>query len=498
MTTGKVLFVTGRFAEPALRETVAEMEAGFASEVAVMKITVAALMTPDWIARFLEPPEGVDLILLPGLCRGDVEPLEEATGLRVEKGPDDLRRIPQYFGLAEARRDYGDHDIQILAEVNNAGERPRDEVLAEARHYRDSGADVIDVGCTPGRAFPGLGELVEELRAGDMRVSVDSFDEGEIRTAVEHGAEMVLSVNSENLEVARDLEATVVAIPDFDGPLSSLDPTIEKLEAWGTPYVVDAVIDPIGFGFAESLGRFVTARERYPEAEMLMGIGNLSELTDADTTGVNALLVGFCQELDIRHVLTTEVIPWARGAVREVDVARRLMHFAVTRGRLPKHLDDRLLTVKDADPIWRTEEELRELQEEITDPNFRIFTDDERIYVFNRDLFLSGLDIQEIFGRLGVEDPSHAFYLGKELQKARHAVHLGKTYRQEGELDFGYLTLPEEATGEVELTYSSRQSREAADGAPPENGNDGEASRSGGAGAAGRGAPDEGEDGEGG
>ena len=83
MKPRKVLFVTGQFAEPALRETVGGMEADFASEVAVMKITVAALMTPDWIAKFLEPPEDVDLVLLPGLCRGDVEPLEEATGLHM-------------------------------------------------------------------------------------------------------------------------------------------------------------------------------------------------------------------------------------------------------------------------------------------------------------------------------------------------------------------------------------------------------------------------------
>ena len=60
------------------------------------------------------------------------------------------------------------------------------------------------------------------------------------------------------------------------------------------------------------------------DGEMLMGIGNLTELTAADSTGVNALLVAVCQELGIRAVLTTEVIPWARGAVREIDVARRL------------------------------------------------------------------------------------------------------------------------------------------------------------------------------
>ena len=67
-----------------------------------------------------------------------------------------------------------------------------------------------------------------------------------------------------------------------------------------------------------------------------MGIGNLTELTAADSTGVNALLIAVCQELGVRAVLTTEVIPWARGAVREVDVARRLMHYAVDAAHDPE------------------------------------------------------------------------------------------------------------------------------------------------------------------
>ena len=96
-----------------------------------------------------------------------------------------------------------------------------------------------------------------------------------------------------------------------------------------------------------SLERYAEVRRRYPDAEMLMGIGNLTELTAADSTGVNALLIAVCQELGIRAVLTTEVIPWARGAVREVDVARRLMHYAVTQRTIPKGVDDRLVTVKD-------------------------------------------------------------------------------------------------------------------------------------------------------
>jgi dihydropteroate synthase len=190
---------------------------------------------------------------------------------------------------------------------------------------------------------------------------------------------------------------------------------------------------------------------------MLMGIGNLTEMTAADSTGVNALLIAICQELGIRSVLTTEVIPWARGAVREVDVARRLMHYAVTKRTVPKGVDDRLVTVKDPDVLTYSEAELRALQDAITDPNFRIFADRDAITVFNSERFVRGTDIQEIFAQLGVDEPDHAFYLGKELAKASLAVTLGKTYRQEGTLSWGYLTPVEERSRHVRLTHAERK-----------------------------------------
>src|SRR5207244_7183206 len=148
-----------------------------------------------------------------------------------------------------------------------------------------------------------------------------------------------------------------------------------------------------GFGFVASLERYAEVRRRYPDAAMLMGIGNLTELTAADSTGVNAMLVAVCQELGVRAVLTTEVIPWARGAVREVDVARRLMHYAVTRHTIPKGVDDRLVTVKDPVVLAYSEEELRALQAGITDPNFRIFADGEAITVLNDQRFVRGIEI---------------------------------------------------------------------------------------------------------
>ena len=450
-TPRRVLLVTGWLAEPALHRVLAETTFPFAHQVAVMRITVAALMTTSWIARHLEVPPGVDLVLVPGLCEGDVEVIREKVGVRVEKGPKDLRELPAYFGRRSAAREYGEWDIEILAEINNAPRLTREVILEQAEYFRASGADVIDIGCTPGLAFPALAGIVGELVDSGMRVSIDTFDPAEIRTAVGAGAELVLSVNGSNIDVARDLAATgarVVVVPELGGSLETLEPSLDKLATWNVPCLIDPIIEPIGHGFMSSLERYAEVRRRYPDAEMMMGIGNITELTAADSTGVNAILTAVCQELGVRAVLTTEVIPWARGAVRELDVARRLMHFALTQRTIPKGIDDRLVTVKDPEVLTYSQDELRALQAEITDPNFRIFADRDAITVFNNARFVRGSDIQDIFVKLEVDDPAHAFYLGKELARASLAVTLGKTYRQEGALSWGYLTPPDDVTSE--------------------------------------------------
>ena len=464
----RVLFVTGKLAEPALRRVLSDAGLPFEYDVTVLGITVAALMTTTWIAKHLGTlPNETDLVLIPGLCEGDPAVVGQQVGARVEKGPKDLREIPSFFGR-QVPSDYGAWDIEIIAEINNVPRLTRHEVQSAAEYFRASGADIIDIGCTPGLAFPDLRAIVRERVADGMRVSVDSFDAAEIRTAVDAGAELVLSVNSTNLAVVDDLAAAgarAVIVPDPGGSFETVDRTVDALERRGVRYLIDPVLEPIGFGFMASLERYADARRRYPGVELMMGIGNITELTAADSTGVNALLIAICQELGIRTVLTTEVIPWARGAVREVSIARELMHHAITAHTIPKHLDDRLVTVKDPAVLTYSERELRELQARITDPNFRIFTDRDVITVLNRDRFVRGTDIQEIFAQLDVTEATHAFYLGRELAKAKLAITLGKTYRQEGSLSWGYMTPPDDVKSEhVRLTQRSQRARESAGG----------------------------------
>ena len=345
----------------------------------------------------------------------------------------------------------------MFAEINDVPRLDREQIVAAASYYRDAGADVIDLGLSLDRNWLDEGpEVIADLKARGFTLSIDTLDPDEILMADAAGVDYVLSLNGHNRHVADRLRATPVLIPDTPDDLDSLDATIAHLRELGKPFLVDPIIEPIGSGFAASLGRYLEMRRRHPDAEMFMGIGNLTELTEADTTGVTAMLLGFCQELGIRNVLTTEVINWARGAVREAVLAAQLMHFAQQEGTPPKHVDGRLLTIKDEEFRPYTEAELRELHASITDPNIRIFADADWIYAFNAERFVKGTDINQIFDELGVDEHTHAFYLGKELMKASIARGLGKNYRQESPLDWGYLTFDEPRRERVRLTARSR------------------------------------------
>jgi dihydropteroate synthase-like protein len=450
----RFLFVTGKLAEPALRRMLAELapRVGFDYDVAVLNITVAALMTTDWVARHLPPTIAATGLILPGLCRGEVEAVSKAAGVPAVLGPEDFRELPDYFGTTGPPPDYGRFDIEILAEINHCPKLSLHEILAIARQYRDGGADVIDLGCDPGEAWSGVSEAVRALRASGFRVSIDSFNPLEVEAAVDAGAELVLSVNGTNIGHARRWHerfpsVEVVAIPDTPADLDSLVRTVEELRAIGIKHRIDPVLEPIGFGFAASLGRYLQARRRFPNADMLMGVGNLTELTDVDSAGINVLLAGFCQEIGIRSVLTTEVINWARSSVKEFDLARRLVYHAVKEKVVPKRLEPNLVMLRDPKLHEQGDEALAEFAARVTDRNYRIFAERGEIHVLNGSVYFCGSDPFEVFERLAAVDPkldvSHAFYLGYEFAKAVTALTLGKNYTQDQALRWGFLTVPE-------------------------------------------------------
>jgi dihydropteroate synthase-like protein len=302
-------------------------------------------------------------------------------------------------------------------------------------------------------------------------VSVDSFQPREIAAAVGAGATLVLSVNSTNVAAAADWGCEVVAVPDVPATMAGFDATVERLALAGVPCRLDPVLEPIGFGFAASLGRYLEVRRRHPDAAMMMGIGNLTELTDVDSAGVNALLVGFCQEAGIRSVLTTEVIHWARSSVRECDLARRLAWHAVTHRTLPKHVEPGLVTLRAGRPEEHGQEVLDRLAAAIRDPNFRIFAERGEVHVVGAGLHLQSADPFALFKQLGAAgrtdvDPGHAFYLGYEMAKAVTALTLGKDYRQDQALHWGHLTRPEIGHGPSQAAAEAARSAAVRGGEP--------------------------------
>ncbi len=462
MNREHIQFVTGRLAEFALQREAAELSRrlGFDYTIDVLPITVAALMTPAWIARHLTRCPAATRVLIPGYCAGDLTSIEHTCGIRVERGPKDLRQLPEYLGGGTMERaGYGEHDIEIIAEINHAPRLALDEIVTQARQLRAAGADVIDVGCDPGEPWSGVADCVQRLKSQGLRVSIDSLNPREIAPAVKAGAELVLSVNGSNRDAAADWGCEVVVIPDDPQTLSGLEETVETLAVARVPLRIDAIVEPIGLGFAASLERYFQVHRRFPDAEMLMGIGNLTEMTDVDSAGVNVLLLGICQELGIRSVLTTQVINWARSSVRECDLARKLVHYAVCQRVPPKHVDHGLVMLRDPKLTPFGSTELDELARQIRDNNFRVYAEAGEVHLIGRDLHLRERDPFLLFERLlhpgfgGVGDAheprdidaSHAFYLGYEMAKAVTALTLGKQYRQDEALDWGFLTQREES-----------------------------------------------------
>ncbi|HEX4143961.1 MAG TPA: DUF6513 domain-containing protein [Pirellulales bacterium] len=451
MPPERIYFITGRLAEFALRKELERLagEIGFAYSVEVLPITVAALMSTDWVARHVAGRVEADRAVLPGYCHGELAPIEAALGVPVARGPHDLRRLGEFFGqAAQTPADFGQYDVEILAEINHAPRLTLADILRQAAAFQAAGADLIDLGCDPGDAWPGVGPTVRALVDAGHRVSIDSMNTTEIAAAVRAGAELVLSVNSTNRDAASDWGCPVVAVPDLPATLAGLDETVEQLAAAKVPLRIDPIIEPIGCGFAASLGRYLDVRRRYPDAEMLMGIGNLTELTDADSAAINVLLLGICQELSIRSVLTTEVINWARSSVRECDLARRLVYFAVRHRLPPKRLDAGLVLLRDAVVPEFGAEYLEKLAGEIRDHNYRLFAEGDKIHAVTAGGHWAESDPFLLFEQMAAAaekpiDPNHAFYLGYEMAKAATALTLGKDYRQDEALDWGFLTREE-------------------------------------------------------
>ncbi|HET7448207.1 MAG TPA: DUF6513 domain-containing protein [Methyloceanibacter sp.] len=433
-----ILFLTGHLARPRLEAVLEGMNAEFGWKVLDIGVKVAALMTEDIIVRRLPQPVEADKIMLPGRCRADLDRLTSRFGVPFLRGPDELKDIPVYFGRARKAADMTKYEIQIFAEIVDASALSVDAILRRAEDYAQKSANVIDLGGLPDTPFPHLEETVRALKQKGYKVSVDSANPEELLRGGKAGADYLLSLNEETLHIADQVASIPVLIPKEHGDMASLYRAMDVLDKKDRAYLVDPVLDPINFGFMESLGRYAALRRKRPDAEILMGTGNLTELTDADTTGITAVLLGIASELHIRNVLVVQVSPHTRRTVEEHDLARRIMFASRAEHELPKDYADGLLCLHARRPFPQSPEEITEAAREVRDRNFRIEIADDGIHIYNRDGHHIARDVFDLFPKLGVEaDGAHAFYLGAELARAEIAWRLAKRYAQDEPLDWG-------------------------------------------------------------
>jgi dihydropteroate synthase-like protein len=437
--TDHILFLTGHLARARLEKILGESgDLGFTWTVLDVGVKVAALMTEQIINRRLPRPVEANKVMLPGRCRGDLKNLSAEFGVQFIRGPDELKDLPSYFGRRSRNDDLSQHDMRIFAEIVDAPTLTIDVIIERAALMRAAGADVIDLGCLPDTPFPHLEDAVRALQANEHAVSVDSANTEELRRGALAGAQYLLSLTVDTLPLAAETSAVPILIPAAHGELLSLLQAAEAAEKLGIRAILDPILDPIHFGFMNSLARYAELRSRLPTAEILMGTGNLTELTDADSDGVTAILLGICSELYIRNLLVVQVSPHTRRTIQEHDAARRIMFAARKDASIPKDYSNALLALHDRKPFPNTPTEIGEIAAEVKDPNFRIETSVDGIHVYNRNGHHLGQNAMSLFEKLGVNnDGAHAFYLGTELMKAEISWLLGKRYAQDEPLDWG-------------------------------------------------------------
>jgi dihydropteroate synthase-like protein len=440
----KLLLLTGTLAEPSLRRVMEGIDADeYDWTVRALGVKIAALLTADTILKRLTHTEDADRVLLPGRFRGDLERLAAHFGVPFERGPDELRDLPEFLGQGGQAPDLSRHDMRIFAEIIEAPLLETEAILRRAAQFVSDGADVIDIGCMPEVPFPDLPDVVARLKAEGYTVSVDSLDPEELLAGGRAGADYLLSLTEETLWIVEEVASTPVLLPSKHGDLDSLVRAGDCLSARGRACILDPILDPIHFGFTDAIVRYHTLRQRRPDAALMMGVGNLTELTEADTTGINAMLTGIMSELRIGNLLATQVSPHCRSVVRELDLARRIMYRAREEVGLPKQISGGLSALHERKPFPYGPDEIRAAALEVKDRNFRIQVSREAIHIYNREGYHCASDPFDLYPHLDVEqDGAHAFYLGVELARAQIALQLGKRYSQDNLLDWGCALAP--------------------------------------------------------
>jgi len=511
----KILLVTGKLAGPLVKEVLGKSKTPHRVDVMVLPVSVIVLLSTENIAEQLSrmgiKKDMYDLIIIPGGCRGSAKIIEEYTGIPAVKGPVHANDLPLIFELDDPSK-YLSPDkpadevirgriiarnikllkeledslspengiaigniivpqnpppIRIISEIVDAHLLSENSIIDRVHRYIDDGADIVSIGFEaetphPDKVYRIIRSIKKEV---DVPIAIDSLIPSEIIKAVEAGVDLVLSIDLSNIDKVSSyvMDTPCVFIPyDHSRRYLPKDPIertsllariVSRGRSLGIKYIIaDLILEPpiIGDSF-KTLYMYSLFKETHPKIPMLIGSGNIVELMDVDSIGVNALLVMFAMEIGISLILTVEKSVKAQGSTREIAIASQMASLSYLRKTPPKDLGIDLLILKDKRRItmpiekegaetvivkgYRTEYKL--------DPMgiFKIRVDYKHRYIDalyigkKGKILIRGRSAEEISKYIVdnglVSMLSHAIYLGRELAKAEEALRINKNYYQE-------------------------------------------------------------------
>ncbi len=513
----KVLLVTGRLAEEMVKDYA--KQAAVETEVVALNFPVAAFLNSETITTGLKDHnlKGVDIILTPGLSRGDTKTITHALGVPAFKGPRyaaDLPTVLETMGKvqlstttpacdllrdiltekalkeiekAEQNREEllkqpgsmliknlavgKDFPMRVMAEIVDAALMPDEEIQYLAKKFVSEGAHVIDVGMIAGKSDPETAKrIIKAVKAVvDVPVSIDTLNPEEIKAAVSVGADLILSLDAGNIDqlatFATDVPVVIIPTNQREGyfpkkaseRVQLTEELIAKAKKLGfSKIMADLILEP-----SNVLESFITFRDfgaKHSDVPLFVGVANVTELFDADSIGINALLARLSSEVDASMMLATEKSTKAKGTVKEEVAAAKMMYLAKKRASVPKDLGIDLLVLKDKrsreepynpaveEPSLVTVASGENLPTEIdTMGMFKIALDrknDTIVASLYTDAemakptkIIKGKTAEAIYAKivqLGlVTRLDHAAYLGSELEKAEIAIKTGKEYIQD-------------------------------------------------------------------
>ena len=464
------------------------------------------------------------MILLPGFVQWDSTNLEEKFLINIRKGPEFASELPvtlknlenfklsntipanrlleisgenEYTDIVKeqlelAKNELGSHTYYlnekksniiigrnmpppIIAEIVNCTEKSNEHILKKAKHYINSGADIIDIGCISNKPNPErIKEIIKLIRSKhDVLISIDSMLPEEINAAADENIDLILSLDFGNYEEMLNLPKNIpiVILPtnvkeayfpkDPETRVKNLFKLTKTLLSNGfKKLIADPLLEtPISPGICNSLEAYFLYKKKVIENKykafelpMFFGISNVVELMDIDSVGINGLLASIAIELDMGILFTVEHSAKLMGGVRELKESVKLNYIAKHNKTPPINQGISILKAKgktsqELPPISQANVILvdKTVQDYNPDTNgyFRIYTDNYskkifiHFYSYNDKLLLTFIgdnaeDLSKKIIQNGLtKDIYHLNYLGRELKKAEICLFFGKPYIQD-------------------------------------------------------------------